>query len=109
MFFDDLNTHTCEVIPQGPARSGYDRTIRAMASQYAGPTSATTLGTIASNLVADIASIPRKNIAIASNMYEVRHVDEFTPTERLEVYNLSTITRDRLTIIIKLKPLPAKK
>lgn len=101
--FDFQMVEKFEVTCHGAAKSGYDRTIRAFASQYRSTLPEVELSTVKSSIEDDIRSIPRKNTGVASVNYSVKLKDLCEPSERLEIWNEVMPGKERLIVTIKLK------
>lgn len=82
----------------GSAKSGYDRQVRAIASQYKGAECSPE--TLRYNLQDDITKIKRANVAVASACYVVKIKDQYTSTERVEIWNEVIPGKERLVVTL---------
>lgn len=88
-----------KVTTHGSPKSQYDRKIRSFASQYREAESS--IETVRQNLVRDIASIKRANTSVASAAYTAKIIDQFEPSERLEIWNDVIPGKARLIVTIQ--------
>lgn len=90
------------ITTHGSAKSGYDRKVRAIASQYRD--AECSLETLRTNIAGDIDMIKRANTAVASACYSVVVADRYEVTERIEIWNNVVPGKERLTVTIHQKP-----
>lgn len=82
----------------GQAKSNYDRKVRAICSQYRQFDGS--MHTLKDSIKQDITKIKRVNTSVASACYSVNVVNEFEPTEHVEVWNEVFVGKERLIVTI---------